>query len=333
MSAIRRSSSLVFGAKYSLPASIHPSIRLLPTRLSGSPLHLKRKYLGLPLLFLAGLYLFAAIASPEQKSLHPYFGERDFLVIAHRGGRGLGPEGTLPVFRRAVEMGADVLEMDVRVSADGALVIFHDARVDRSTDGTGRVDSLTLEQLRGLDVGFRWQGDTGEYVYRDQGLRILTLEEVLRAFPRRRMLLELKPEATEVARDLCTSVRAHDMLDRAVVASFHGEAMQTFRDACPEVATSASAGEVARYWLLHQLRLDNLYSADFQVFQVPERLRWIRLVDRRFVDRASARNLPVEVWTVNRREQMERLLDLGVDGIMTDHPDLLLELLRERNMR
>ena len=275
----------------------------------------------------------AALASPEQKPLHPYFGEREFLVIAHRGGRGLGPEGTLPVFRRAVEMGVDVLEMDVRVSADGALVVFHDRRVDRTTDGTGRVDSLTLEQLKGLDAGFRWREETGGYVYRGQGLRILTLEEIFRAFPRRRMLLEIKSEVAGVARDLCASVRAHDMLDRVVVASFHGEVLQVFRDACPEVATSASGGEVARYWLLHQLRLDNLYSPDFQAFQVPERLGWIGLVDRRFVERARARNLPVEVWTVNRREQMERLLDLGVDGIMTDHPDLLLELLRKRSMR
>lgn len=307
--------------------------RLMPVRTVGSPLHSRRKYIALPLLLLVGLFLFAAFASPERRSLHPYFNARKFFVIAHRGGRGLGPEGTLPVFRRAVEMGVDVLEMDVRVSADGALVVFHDARVDRVTDGMGRVDSLTLDQLKGLDAGFRWRSEAGAYAYRGRGLRILTLEEILRAFPRQRMLLELKPEAAGVARDLCASVRAHDMLDRVVVASFHGEAVQAFRDACPEVATSASAGEVARYWLLHQLRLDDLYSVDFQVFQVPERLRWIGLVDRRFVASARARNLPVEVWTVNKREQMEHLLDLGVNGIITDHPDLLLELLRERSMR
>ena len=305
----------------------------MPVRTVGSPLHSRRKYIALPLLFLAVLFPFAALVSPEHRPLHPYFNAREFLVIAHRGGTGLGPEGTLPVFSRAVEMGADVLEMDVRVSADGALVVFHDRRVDRTTDGAGRVDSLPLDQLKELDAGFRWRGETGAYTYRGQGLRILTLEEVFRAFPRQRMLLEVKSGAVAMARDVCASVRVHDMLDRVVVASFRGEVMQAFRDACPEAATSASAGEVARYWLMHQLRLDNLYSPDFQVFQVPEGLRWIELVDRRFVERARVRNLPVEVWTVNRKEQMERLLDLGVDGIMTDHPDLLLELLRERSMR
>jgi len=293
-------------------------------------LHPRLKYSGLLLL---GFFLLAAFVPPGRKPPHPYFGAGEFLVVAHRGGLGLGPESTLPVFRRAVEMGVDVLEMDVRRSADGTLVVFHDARVDRATDGTGRIDSLTLDQLKELDAGYRWRTDAGTYVFRGQGLRILTLEEVFRAFPHQRMLVEIKSKEAPVARDLCASVRAHGMLEKVVVASFHGKVLRAFRDACPEVATSASAGEVAWYWLLHQIRLDGLYSPDFQVFQVPERLRWLTLVDRRFVARAHARNLPVQVWTVNRKEQMERLLNLGADGIMTDHPDLLLELLGERSLR
>ncbi len=294
-------------------------------------LHPRFKYYAL--LFLLVVFLLAAFARPESRPFHPYFGAGGFLVVAHRGGTRLGPEGTLPVFRRAVEMGVDVLEMDVHPSADGRLVVFHDARVERTTDGTGRVDSLSLEQLKELDAGYRWRTDAGTYSYRGQGLRIPTLEEVFRAFPQQRLLVEIKSRKAEVARDLCASVRAHGMLEKVVVASFSGEVLQAFRDACPQVATSASAGEVACYWLLHQVRLDGLYTADFQVFQLPERQRWFTLVDRRFVDRAHARNLPVQVWTVNRREQMERLLDLGVDGIMTDHPDLLLELLRKRGLR
>lgn len=285
------------------------------------------------LLFLLAVFLLAAFARPESRPTHPYFGAGGFLVVAHRGGMGLGPEGTLPAFRRAVEMGVDVLEMDVRPSADDRLVVFHDARVDRTTDGTGRVDSLTLDQLKKLDAGYRWRTDAGTYSYRGQGLRILTLEEVFRAFPQQRMLVEIKSRKTQIARDLCASVRAHGMLEKVVVASFSGETLQAFRDACPQVATSASAEEVTWYWLLHQVRLDGLYAANFQVFQLPERQRWFTLVDRRFVNRAHARNLPVQVWTVNRREQMERLLDLGVDGIMTDYPELLLELLRKRSLR
>ena len=117
-----------------------------------------------------------------------------------------------------------------------------------------------------------------------------------------------------------------------MVTSFSGEVLDALRDACPEVATSASPGEVISYWLLHRLRLDNLYSADFQVFQVPESMRALTVVDRSFIESAHARNLPVHVWTVNLPEDMRRLLDLGVDGIITDRPDLMLELLRERKL-
>ena len=147
------------------------------------------------------------------------------------------------------------------------------------------------------------------------------------------MLIEIKSKQPRVARDLCASVRTHNKLQQVAVASFHGESMQAFRDACPEVATSAGPGEFIGYWLLHQIRLDGLYSPHFQVFQVPARLRGLTLVDRRFVERAHARNLPVQVWTVNKKEQMEHLLDLGADGIITDRPDTLLDLLRQRNLR
>lgn len=280
-----------------------------------------------------GVVLLAALKQPRRQPSHPYFAGGEFLVVAHRGGDRLGPEGTLQAFRRAVEVGADVLEMDVRLSADGALVVFHDARVDRTTDGEGRVDSLTLEQLQSLDAGYRWSGDGDSYPYRGRGLLIPTLEEVFRAFPRQRLLVEIKSERAQVASDLCDAVRVHAMQENVVVASFSGEVLQAFRDACPEVATSASAGEATWYWLLHRMRLDALYAPDFQAFQLPERMRSLTVVDRRFVDSAHAHNLPVQVWTVNRREDMRRLLDLGVDGIITDRPDALLELLRERELR
>ena len=280
-----------------------------------------------------GLVLLAALKRPQSQPPHPYFAGGEFLVAAHRGGVLLGPEGTLHIFRRAVEMGADVLDMDLRLSADGALVIFHDSRVDRTTNGEGRVNSLTLEQLQSLDAGYRWRGEDDSYPYRGQGLRIITLEEVFRAFPEQRLMMEIESQEARISRDLCNTVRAHARQESVIVSSFIGEVLDAFRDACPEVATAASTGEVTWYWLLHQMRLENLYSPDFQLFQVPERRHSLTVVDRRFVECAHARNLPVHVWTVSRREDMRRLLDLGVDGIITDKPDALLELLRERELR
>lgn len=287
-------------------------------------------YLGL---LVVGLYLVAAAARPDPEPLHPYFTDGGFRIIAHRGGPGLGPESTLPVYQRSVDLGVDVLEMDVRPTADGHLVIHHDDRVDRATDGTGRVDSLTLEQLQSLDAGYRWQAADGSFPWRGKGLRILTIDELFRAFPGVRLLVEIKSDVPAVAESLCGEVRDYGVQDLVVVASFATESLEAFRRACPEVATSASAGEVTRYWLLHVLRLGGLADPDFDVFQVPEDAGWFTLVDDRFVAEAGRRNLPVEVWTVNEREQMERLIDVGVDGIMTDRPDLLLQVLDERDMR
>jgi glycerophosphoryl diester phosphodiesterase len=291
------------------------------------------KYRHLLILLPVSVVLLTALKRPPSQPLHPYFSAGEFLVAAHRGGDLLGPEGTLDIFRRAVEMGVDVLEMDVRLSADGALVIFHDSRVDRTTNGEGRVDSLTLEQLQSLDAGYRWRGDGDSYPYRGRGLRIPTLEDVFRVFPRQRLMVEIKSRDARISRSLCQTVHAHSAQERITVAAFSGEAIDVFRAACPEVATAASFGEATWYWLLHQIRLDGLYSPDFQVFQVPEHRRWLTVVDRRFVERAHVRNLPVQVWTVNRREDMQRLLDFGVDSIITGRPDALLELLRDRELR
>ena len=129
-----------------------------------------RKILRYCLVLLPALYVIsliaAAIRSSEPQPLHPYFAAPDFLVIAHRGGRALGPEHTLQTFRRAVDLGVDVLEMDVRLSADGELVLHHDRTVDQTTDGSGPVESLTRAQLQSLDAGYRWQDGDGNYPFR-----------------------------------------------------------------------------------------------------------------------------------------------------------------------
>ncbi len=289
------------------------------------------------LALLPGLYalavLLAALRPSGSLPPHPYFAGSDFLVIAHRGGRALGPEHTLKTFRRAVDVGVDVLEMDVRLSADGALVLHHSRSIDRTTDGSGRVDSLTLAQLQALDAGYRWQDESRTYPFRGQGYRLATLAEVFEAFPDQRMLIEIKPSDPGVAVALCGSVRDAGMQDKVTVASFHTDIQSAFRAACPDVLTSPAVGDMIAYELCHLLRLDGLYAPDFELFQVPERVGSLTLVDERFITVARQRNLPVQVWTVNEEEDMERLIDLGVDGIVTDHPLRLLNILRRRGRR
>ncbi len=297
----------------------------------------RRKILRYCLALLPALYilagLLAAIRPSEPLPPHPYFAGPDFLVIAHRGGRALGPEHTLKTFRRAVDVGVDVLEMDVRLSADGELVMHHSRTIDRTTDGSGRVDSLTLAQLQALDAGYRWRVEDGSYPFRGRGYRLATLAEVFEAFPDQRMLIEIKPNDPGVAIALCGAVRNAGMHDNVTVASFHTDIQRAFRAACPDVLTSPAAGDMIVYELCHLLRLDGLYASDFELFQVPERVGPLTLVDERFITVARQRNLPVQVWTVNEEEDMERLIDLGVDGIVTDHPVRLLNILRRRGRR
>ena len=165
--------------------------------------------------------LIAALRPSGPLPPHPYFAGPDFLVIAHRGGRALGPEHTLKTFRRAADLGVDVLEMDVRLSADGELVLHHDRTIDRTTDGSGPVDSLTLAQLKALDAGYRWRDEDPNHPFRGQGYRLATLAEVFEAFPDQRMLIEIKPSDPGVAVALCGSVRGAGMQDKVTVASFH----------------------------------------------------------------------------------------------------------------
>jgi glycerophosphoryl diester phosphodiesterase len=268
----------------------------------------------------------AALVKPLPR--HPYWTDAAPSVIAHRGGLGLWPENTVHAFRKAAELGADVLEMDVRQSADGQLVVLHDETVDRTTDGSGPVAMLALETLQRLDAGYRWSADGGRtHPYRGQGLTIPTLREVFGALPRARMNLELKARGPELSQPLCRLIREHRMADRVVVASFGQAAMDAFRAACPQVATAATAAEARRFFQLASLFLDPLFAPRAQALQVSERLGDLEILTPGFVRAARRLNLKIDVWTVNDADAMQRLVALPVDGIMTDYPDRLLELL------
>jgi glycerophosphoryl diester phosphodiesterase len=270
--------------------------------------------------------LLAALVKPLPR--HPYWTDAAPSVIAHRGGLGLWPENTVYAFREAAELGADILEMDVRQSADGHLLVMHDETVDRTTDGRGFVATLALETLQRLDAGYRWSSDGGRtYPYRGEGLTVPTVREVFAALPGARMNLELKARGPELSEPLCRLIRERHMVDRVVVASFGQEAMDAFRAACPEVATAATAAEARRFFQLASLFLDPLFAPRAQALQVPERLGSLEVLTPGFVRAARRFNLKIDVWTVNDPETMQRLVALPVDGIMTDYPDRLLALL------
>ena len=279
----------------------------------------------LALMVLIGLRL-GSRPAPE----HPFFAQFDQypLVIAHQGGNQIGPDETLPTYQQAVDLGVDILEGDLHITSDGVLVLMHDESVDRTTNGSGLIEEMTLAELKTLDAAYRWTPDDGAtYPYRGQGISVPTLAELFDAFPGFPVNLEIKKTERSIAQPLCDLLREYDMQEKVLIASFHDERMAEFREVCPEVATSGSRGEVTEFVILNYAFLGGIYSPATNALQVPERDSGILIVRPGFISGANSRNIQVHVWTPNTREELQHFIDLGVDGIITDRPDLLLELL------
>jgi glycerophosphoryl diester phosphodiesterase len=259
---------------------------------------------------------------------HPFLDIATPIVMAHRGGQGLWPPNTLYAFRQAAALGVDVLELDIHRSADGVLVVRHDPTVDATTDGSGFIRELTLSEIKSLDAGYTWTADGGQtFPYRGQGITIPTLEEVLVAFPEMRLNIDIKPEDPAVVAPFCQMLIDFNSLERVLVGSFHDPQLRLFRQLCPQAATAAGVQETTLFFGLVNTHLGAAYQGLAEVFSVPEYNGRLHVVTPRFICGAHAHNMQVHVWTVNELEDMRRLLDWGVDCLITDYPDRLLALL------
>jgi glycerophosphoryl diester phosphodiesterase len=260
----------------------------------------------------------------------PYVVHEKPLFFAHRGGSGLAPENTLPAFERGLALGADALELDIQTTKDGEIVVIHDQTVDRTTNGTGPVSDFSLEELRQLDAGYRFTPDGGQtYPSRGQGITIPTMRDFFERFPNTRINLDLKESTPERERGLWALIQEYQAYDRILVAS--GEIHQAiirFRQLTGgRVATSASEAEIRRFFYASKALAARWLRPAYDALQVPETHGNIRVVTPGFVKAAHRLGLDVHVWTVDERGAMERLLALGVDGLMTDRPDVLAEVL------
>lgn len=288
--------------------------------------------LGVLVAFLAVAYAVGAILG-QPRPERPYYA--DFLgpgphVHAHAGGDHLNPGNTMQAFAHAVALGVDVLELDTQITADGAIVVIHDDTVDRTTDGTGRVDAFTLAELQRLDAGYDWRppgGADGVFPFRGQGLTVPTLAEVLEAFPTVGVNLDMKSEDPRVPAATCAGIRAAGRERTVMAASFHDANLRAFRALCPEVATSAGPDEVRAFYVFNLLGLGRWTAPAADAFQVPVRQGSIEVVTARMARGLRERNVRLDVWTINDEAEMRRLFDLGADGIITDRPDLALALL------
>ncbi|MGQ9571917.1 MAG: glycerophosphodiester phosphodiesterase [Dehalococcoidia bacterium] len=255
------------------------------------------------------------------------------LAFAHRGGAKLWPENTLVAFQRAVQLGYRYLETDLHATKDGVLVTIHDETLDRISDGCGPVRALTLAELKRLDAGYRFSPDGGQtFPFRGKGITVPTLTEVTQAFPNVNLNVDIKQKKPPIIDALISFIDEEDSQDRFLVGSFHDRILREFRrQTGGQVATSAASGEARLFWVASRLGLTRLLRPAYDALQVPPRQGALTVVNRRFVQAAHRLGIQVHVWTVDEEEEMRCLLDLGVDGLMSDRPDILLDVLKTRN--
>ncbi len=251
----------------------------------------------------------------------------DIRIIGHRGARGVAPENTVASIRHAVEVGAQAIEIDLHASKDEELVVIHDSTVDRTTDGTGPVDQYTLDELRKLDAGYRFTADEGQtFAFRGQGVQIPALDEAMEAIGDLPAILEVKSAAA--GRLLADWLPRRPEFERIIVGGFDADEV-------------GAAGAAARWRCAYQtdllgfvlwgkLGVRRPLPADLAAAMVPVRKNGLRIVTRGFVRRMHEQGKGVFVWTVNRPDEMRQLLDIGVDGLISDYPAVLRRVVEER---
>jgi glycerophosphoryl diester phosphodiesterase len=253
------------------------------------------------------------------------------LFFAHRGGSLLRPENTLPAFEHGLSFGADALELDIQQTSDGELVVIHDPTLDRTTSASGPVANYSLDELRDVDAAYHFTTDAGAtFPYRGKGVTIPTLRQVFARFPGTRINIDLKESTPNREERLWALVHDFSAEDRICAGCFSHAALVRFRRLTGgRVATSASPREVRGFVLAAASHTTSWLRPAYDALQVPDTYGPVRIVSRTTVDAAHRLGLDLHVWTVDERTHMEALLALGVDGLMTDRPDILAEVLTE----
>ncbi|MGH2837506.1 MAG: glycerophosphodiester phosphodiesterase [Thermoleophilaceae bacterium] len=296
----------------------------------------------------------AAPVSAQVADENPWL-ERGPLNIAHQGGEHEVPSDTLYGFKTALPKGVDVLELDVHLTADGHVVALHDTTVDRTTNGSGTVEQMTLAEIKKLDAAYWFVPDVGtsdsrapaEYVFRGiatgerpapEGFEpgdftIPTLDEILTAFPDMLINIELKQSNSTGRFEMAVAdlLEKHGRVDDVIVVSFLDHSLEVFKALAPDVHTATATVQAGLFWGSSQGPLPGAPNPRHVALQVPMNLVADVTTDD-FVKNANANGLAVHVWTINDRATMEQLLDWGVQGIMTDRPTLLEEILQERGV-
>jgi glycerophosphoryl diester phosphodiesterase len=261
---------------------------------------------------------------------HPYFDLPGPLILGHRGAAGEAPENTLVSFARGIELGAHIVETDVHLTRDGVPVLIHDANVERTTDGCGEVADLDLAELQRLDAGYRFSSDAGRsFPFRGLGTRIPSLAEALAALPDARFNIELKAQAPGLADSVLAVIRDGRRDRTTLVTAGEDEIMAPLRAAWAAAARRPALGastadilEVVRSALAGEPP-----DTDSMALQIPAEFAGRPLATPELVRHSHAHGIQIHVWTINDPREIRRLLAIGVDGIVTDHPGRMAALL------
>ncbi len=255
--------------------------------------------------------------------------------IAHRGGSGLAPEGTIAAFDQALELKVDMFEYDIHLTKDGHLVVIHDASVDRTTNGSGLVNEMTLEEIQALDAGYNFVDRNGEYAYRNQGVYIPMVAEMFQKYPNMRHLIEIKDTNNpalydKIIDELWTLIQAYNMEENVMVGSFDHDIMERFEAVTwGTIPIGAGEQEVRQFVKLHVSYLNGLAPSNADSLQLPTKSEGYDLTTQNIIQSAKKRNMSIYYWTINDEATMRELIDKGVDGIITDYPDILRRVLTE----
>jgi glycerophosphoryl diester phosphodiesterase len=253
-----------------------------------------------------------------------FFDHHRPLVFAHRGGSALGPENTIAAFDRGVQEGADGLELDVHLAADGVVVVHHDSTLDRTTSATGLLAARTSDELARIDAGYRFAAG-GAHPFRGQGIGVPTLRDVLRRHRDARVIVEMKVDSEEMGQAVAREVRLAGAVDRVCAAGYGARSAAAARAALPEMACSACYGEV-RLAVYRTMVRWPVRRSRYGGYQIPEQNGRLRLVSPRFIRYAHEAELKVQVWTVDEEPDMRRLIEWGADGLISNRPDLAVRV-------
>ncbi len=254
------------------------------------------------------------------------------VILAHRGDSARFPENTMPAFESAVEMGVDVIETDVHLSKDGKVVIWHDDTLKRISGDNRMISQLTWEEIKEVNAGSLFTKDNGKtFPFKNKNIKPVLLMDLLIKFPNVKFNVDLKDNNLQLAEKYAGILSSQNSCNRVVTASFNKDVLKHFRKLLPEAITSCTSAEVIKLLFLYRIGLLCIpLTYKKRILQIPEYSGSFKVITRGFVKCLHNRGFRIQVWTVNKLPDMKRFLDMGIDGIFTDKPALLIECIKNR---